>query len=155
MIYKMNGFYDYKIHFNQILQSYNPKDHSSDKRSCGKKILTRIKTSIIVETGLLFLLTIKCLPMTLCQFKFLEPTQQVELISKYAVPVVERTEGDYRYKLLHIDTFYVEEKWNTALNELLSYTSFNSEEKLLPYLHTIDLWQLKYLIYQSQTIKPN
>ena len=93
--------------------------------------------------------------MTLCQFKFLEQTQQVELISKYAVPIVERTEGDYQFKLLHIDTFYIEEKWNIALNELLSYTSFNSEEKLLPYLHTIDLWQLKYLIYQSQTVKPN
>jgi len=87
--------------------------------------------------------------MTLCQFKFLEQTQQVELISKYAVPIVERTEGDYQYKLLYVDTFYIEEKWSTALNELLSYTSFNSEEKLLPYLHTIDLWQLKYLVYQS------
>ncbi len=93
--------------------------------------------------------------MTLCQFRFLEPTQQVELISKYAVLIVERTEGDYRYKLLQIDTFYIEEKWNTPLNELLSYTSFNSEEKLLPYLHTIDLWQLKYLIYQPQAVKPN
>ena len=85
--------------------------------------------------------------MTLCQFKFLEQTQQVELISKYSVPIVERTEGDYRYRLSYVDTFYIEEKWDTALNELVSYTSFNSEEKLLPYFHAIDLWQSKYLVY--------
>lgn len=88
--------------------------------------------------------------MTLCQFKFLEQTQQVELISKHAIPIVERKEGDWLYKLLHIDAFYIEEKWNTALNELVSYTSFNLEEKLMPYSHAIDLWQLKYLVYQSQ-----
>ena len=88
--------------------------------------------------------------MTLCQFKFLEPVQQVEVINKYAVRIAERTEDDYLYRLLHFDTFYIEEKLNAALNELISYTSFNSEEKLLPYVHAVDLWQLKYPVYQSQ-----
>ena len=87
--------------------------------------------------------------MTLCQFKFLETPQQLELIDKYAVPVVERTEGDYLYRLLYIDSFYIEQKWNLRLNELLLYTPFNSQEKLLPYVHIIDLRQLKYLLYQS------
>ena len=90
--------------------------------------------------------------MTLCQFKFLEQPQQVELIRKHAVPIAERREGNYLYRLLHIDRFYIEEKLNAVLEELISYTSFNSEEKLLPYLHANDLWQLKYPVYQSQTI---
>jgi len=87
--------------------------------------------------------------MTLCQFKFLETPQQLELIDKYAVPVVERTEGDYLYRLLYIDSFYIEQKWNLRRNELLLYTPFNSQEKLLPYVPIIDLRQLKYLLYQS------
>jgi len=90
--------------------------------------------------------------MTLCQFNFLEATQQLELINKYAVPVTERKEGNYLYKLLHIDRFYIEEKWNALLNKLVSYTSFNSEEKLLPYAPAIDLWQLKYMMYRSEPI---
>ncbi|MBV9961695.1 MAG: hypothetical protein JO072_05555 [Parafilimonas sp.] len=87
--------------------------------------------------------------MTLCQFKFPESTQQVDAINKYAIEIAKRTEGDYLYKLLHFDTFYIEVKLNTKRNELLSYTSFTSEEKLLPYLHGMDLWQLKYPVYQS------
>ena len=93
--------------------------------------------------------------MTLCQFKFLETPQQFELINKYAVPVVERTEGDYLYKLLYIDSFYIEQKWDIKLNKLLLYTPFNSQEKLLPYVHIMDLWQLKYQLYRSYTIKPD
>ena len=80
--------------------------------------------------------------MTLYQFKLLERSEQIEMISKQAVYLTERIDGDYTYKLYQLDTFYIEEEWHTKFNERRSYNSFISEEQLTPYLKNIDLSSL-------------
>ena len=81
--------------------------------------------------------------MTLYQFKFLEKQEQIDLIDKKAVFLAERIDGDYTYKLYQLDAFYIEEEWHTKFNERRSFISFISEDKLTPYLNTIDLAALK------------
>ncbi len=80
--------------------------------------------------------------MMLYQFKLLESVEQLELIEKCGVYLAERIDGDYTYKLLQLETFYVEEEWHTKFNERRKFISFISEEKLEPYLQNIDLSSL-------------
>lgn len=77
--------------------------------------------------------------MTLYQFILLDYPDQLTAIEQKAIYLVERTEGDYTYKLYQIDKFYIEERWHTKFNERRSFDSFNSEEKLRPYLKFITL----------------
>ncbi|HEY2728094.1 MAG TPA: hypothetical protein VGI61_13035, partial [Parafilimonas sp.] len=76
--------------------------------------------------------------MTLYQFILLDYSEQTKIIAQHAVYLNERIDGDYTYKLYQIDKFYIEERWHTKFNERRSFDSFNSEEKLKPYLKFID-----------------
>jgi hypothetical protein len=87
--------------------------------------------------------------MTLYQFKLLEKEGQIDLVNTYAVPIAERVEGNYTYKLLQLDTFYIEEEWHTVFNERRSFIAFISEERLQPYLQSIDLSSLHLPITKS------
>ncbi|MEP6684322.1 MAG: hypothetical protein ABJA35_13730 [Parafilimonas sp.] len=76
--------------------------------------------------------------MTLYQFILLDYGEQITTIAQQAIYLFERTDGDYTYKLYQIDKFYIEERWHTKFNERRSFDSFNSEEKLKPYLKFIN-----------------
>ena len=80
--------------------------------------------------------------MTLYQFKLLERAEQIDLLDKQAVSLAERIDGDYTYKLFQLGSFYIEEEWHTKFNERRSFIAFISEERLQPYLNTIDLSSL-------------
>ncbi len=80
--------------------------------------------------------------MTLYQFKLLEQSEQLDLIAQQAVYLTERIDGNYTYKLYQLGMFYIEEEWHTKFNDKRSVVSFISEERLLPYLHAIDLSSL-------------
>ena len=77
--------------------------------------------------------------MTLYQFILLDYPEQIKIIAQHALYLDERIDGDYTYKLYQIDKFYIEERWHTKFNERRSFDSFNSDEKLKPYLKFIDL----------------
>jgi hypothetical protein len=77
------------------------------------------------------------------QFTLLEKAEQVDLIEQKAIYVTERVEGNYTYKLYHLEAFYIEEEWHTTFNERRTYIAFISEERLQPYLNIIDLSALQ------------
>lgn len=80
--------------------------------------------------------------MTLFQFKLLDKQEQIDLIDTSATFLAERIDDNYTYKLLQIDSFYIEEGWHTIFNERRSFTAFIAEERLKPYLQMIDLSSL-------------
>lgn len=80
--------------------------------------------------------------MTLYQFKLLNTQEQVDLIEKFAIFLAARVDGVHRYKLLQLDSFYIEEEWQIIFNERRRFTAFIATERLQPYLQMIDLSSL-------------
>jgi len=77
--------------------------------------------------------------MSLYQFIALDETEQIETIWDKGVYLGERKDMLHLYKLYQIDGFYVEEKWDIALNTRRGFITFNSMERLEPYLRKIDI----------------
>lgn len=77
--------------------------------------------------------------MTLYEFKLSDEAEQIMALWNKGVYLTERIDGEYTFKLYQIDSFYVEEQWHTKFNVRRAFISFISQEKLVPYLNTIDL----------------
>ena len=75
--------------------------------------------------------------MTLYQFNLLSDKQQAESLSIYGVQVAERLDGETKYILYQLDSFYIEGEIDTRHDHVISIRSFLSDKPLEPYLKNI------------------
>jgi hypothetical protein len=80
--------------------------------------------------------------MKLYEFKLLDEAEQMTAMWERGVYLGERIDGEYTFKLYQIDEFYIEEQWHTKFNVRRAFISFIAQEKLEPYLDTIDVANL-------------
>lgn len=72
--------------------------------------------------------------MTLYQFNALDDIEQAEAIWEHGVLLRSRDEGDYRYILYQIDSFYVELHYHMQQNAIEKARVFANPDHLQPYL---------------------
>jgi hypothetical protein len=77
--------------------------------------------------------------ITLYEFNALNEFEKGAVLWDYGVHVSERFDETNGYSLFQLNDFYVEVKYNSDLNVLTKFTSFNTYTMLKPYLGNIDL----------------
>jgi len=77
--------------------------------------------------------------MTFHDFYFSSETEQIEIVSKRGVLIADRKQGDKKFVLYRVDSFYVELIYKLADNMLTGLKSFLSMAKLDPYLKQINI----------------
>jgi len=77
--------------------------------------------------------------VTFNQFIKLPATQQGYAIVKRGKPVASRIDGFYRYRLIQLDSFYIEIVYSLRLTIVQYITAFDDTDLLEPYLREMDI----------------
>ena len=77
--------------------------------------------------------------MTFYQFNALDEMDQAEAIWEKSVFLKDRTEGEYKYILYQVDSFYVELHYNLEHNVLKRGRVFANPDHLQPYLEQMTI----------------
>ncbi|MGN6294517.1 MAG: hypothetical protein ACTHMV_17340 [Chitinophagaceae bacterium] len=77
--------------------------------------------------------------MTFQQFNRLSAVEQEIAVWYIGVAVADRIEGDIRYLLFQLDSFYIEITYVINLNSITRILAFDDMELLEPYLANIQI----------------
>lgn len=77
--------------------------------------------------------------MTLQQFKSLQHSNKTETIWEKGEHIASRYDGVYSITLWQIGAFYVEIYFDVLRNKITAFESFESVERLEPYLERVDI----------------
>ena len=77
--------------------------------------------------------------MTFNQFINLPAVQQGYAILNRGKPVATRIDSYYRYRLIQLDSFYVEIAYSLRLTIVQYITAFDDTDLLEPYLRELDI----------------
>jgi hypothetical protein len=77
--------------------------------------------------------------MRIYDFKAMSIHKQYKVLSELGIYLVDRIAGGYKFILYQIDTFYVEVKYNSLADEVMTIKTFLNTKLLDPYLNQIQL----------------
>ena len=81
--------------------------------------------------------------MTFLEFKNLGDGAKECISLKHAIPVATRHEGDCKYILYQLFSFYIEAQVTLTYSEITQYRAFENTEYLDPYLEEVSLADLR------------
>ena len=77
--------------------------------------------------------------ITLYEFNSLEGLEKIEALGEYGELVAHRFEDEFKCMLYQVNNFYVELKYITEGNIFVQLNTFNTTQRLEPYLNKINI----------------